>query len=581
MDNYILDAHDTDGNYYEFEKRTTELGFLLTLKKENIKAGKSIQALSEFTKVNVGDEGFYAIPRNRTQQGDIITNFDERDDIVFSQSNTVMSFFGFKKKDMCCLIRIERSYLFRFVVEKRGEIYTLSVVFDIENDLIKEGNGTPASDINIEIVFLDKASDFNDIARTEREIRLSRGEIISLRDKCRSEAVEYARKYPLVRIRNGWKPVPTPVLHQTLENEPSMHVACTFKRVRELADEFKAQGIEGAEFQLVGWNIKGHDGRWPQAFPVDEDLGGEAELMRTAEHLKALGYRISLHDNIVDAYEIADCFSEADLTKKKNGELCKCGDWSGGRSYNICPTAQIRNAHERVPKMKALGVNGVHYSDVISLVEPSPCYDEKHPLSFKEALDLTKEVMDYMKDSFGAFSSEGAMDYSIKHIDYALYATFGNAFGDKALPIADKLVNMFEVAYHGIILYNPMSTTINYPIKNPIDRLNLIMRGGKPSIYYYSKFCTNGRVNWMGEKDFTCDGDEDMKMSVSLVKTALDDYEPLRHLQLEYMERYDYLGDGLEVATYSDGTRLVGNFSDNVKIFEDKEIEPFGYVMLK
>jgi hypothetical protein len=85
----------------------------------------------------------------------------------------------------------------------------------------------------------------------------------------------------------------------------------------------------------------------------------------------------------------------------------------------------------------------------------------------------------------------------------------------------------------------------------------------------------------MGENDFTCDGDEDMKMSVSLVKTALDDYEPLRHLQLEYMERYDYLGDGLEVATYSDGTRLVGNFSDNVKIFEDKEIEPFGYVMLK
>lgn len=581
MDNYILDAHDTDGNSYEFEKRTTELGFLLTLKKENIKVGKSIQALSEFTKVNVGDEGFYAIPRNRTQQGDIITNFDERDDIVFSQSNTVMSFFGFKKKDMCCLIRIERSYLFRFVVEKRGKIYTLSVVFDIENDLIKEGNGTPASDINIEIVFLDKASDFNDIARTEREIRLSRGEIISLRDKCRSEAVEYARKYPLVRIRNGWKPVPTPVLHQTLENEPSMHVACTFKRVRELADEFKAQGIEGAEFQLVGWNIKGHDGRWPQAFPVDEDLGGKAELMRTAEHLKALGYRISLHDNIVDAYEIADCFSEADLTKKKNGELCKCGDWSGGRSYNICPTAQIRNAHERVPKIKALGVNGVHYSDVLSIVTPSPCYDKNHPLSFKSALEMTKEIMDYMRTEFGAFSSEGAMDFSIKHIDYALYATFGNAFGDEAPAIADALVNMFEVAYHGTILYNPMSTTINYPIKNPIDRLNLIMRGGKPSIYYYSKFCTNGKVNWMGENDFTCDGDEDMKMSVSLVKTALDDYEPLRHLQLEYMERYDYLGEGLEVATYSDGTRLVGNFSDNVKIFEDKEIEPFGYVMLK
>jgi hypothetical protein len=283
----------------------------------------------------------------------------------------------------------------------------------------------------------------------------------------------------------------------------------------------------------------------------------------------------------MDAYEIADCFSEADLTKKKNGEFDSWGDWAGGRSHNICPTAQIRNAHDRVPKMKALGVNGVHYSDVLSIVTPSPCYDKNHPLSFKSALEMTKEIMDYMRTEFGAFSSEGAMDFSIKHIDYALYATFGNAFGDEVPAIADALVNMFEVAYHGTILYNPISTTINYPIKNPIDRLNLIMRGGKPSIYYYSKFCTNGKVNWMGENDFTCDGDEDMKMSVSLVKTALDDYEPLRHLQLEYMERYDYLGDGLEVATYSDGTRLVGNFSDNVKIFEGKEIEPFGYVMLK
>ena len=52
-----------------------------------------------------------------------------------------------------------------------------------------------------------------------------------------------------------------------------MRAACTFRRVRELADECKAQGLEGAEFQLVGWNLRGHDGRWPQAFPVEEALG--------------------------------------------------------------------------------------------------------------------------------------------------------------------------------------------------------------------------------------------------------------------------------------------------------------------
>ena len=72
-----------------------------------------------------------------------------------------------------------------------------------------------------------------------------------------------------------------------------------------------------------------------------------------------------------------------------------------------------------------------------------------------------------------------------------------------------------------------------------------------------------------------------MKESVSLVKMALDDYKPLRHLQLEFIDRYDILGHGLEMATYSDGTRLVGNFSDTAKKYENKEIEPYGYIMLK
>jgi hypothetical protein len=231
--------------------------------------------------------------------------------------------------------------------------------------------------------------------------------------------------------------------------------------------------------------------------------------------------------------------------------------------------------------MAMLGVNGVHYSDVLSIVNPSCCFDKEHPLNYKPALDITKEIMHYMRSVFGAFSSEGAMDFSMGYIDYALYATFGSAFGNDLPIIANELVNAFEVAYHGILLYNPMSTTINYPVKSPIERLNMIMRGGKPSIYYYSRFCTGSKINWMGETDFTCDNDEDMKESVSLVKMALDDYKPLRHLQLEFIDRYDILGHGLEMATYSDGTRLVGNFSDTAKKYENKEIEPYGYIMLK
>ena len=115
------------------------------------------------------------------------------------------------------------------------------MVFDLEGDYFDKVNNIPLEDIRIEIVFLDGDHDPCDMARLEREIRLERGEITPLSEKCNREAVEYARKYPLIRVRNGWKPSPTPVMSQTIENEPPMRAACPFKRVRDLADEFKRE----------------------------------------------------------------------------------------------------------------------------------------------------------------------------------------------------------------------------------------------------------------------------------------------------------------------------------------------------
>ena len=81
-------------------------------------------------------------------------------------------------------------------------------------------------------------------------------------------------------------------LHTLLpENEPEMHVASTFRDVSDLLDEFHKRGIDEAEFCLVGWNKSGHDGRWPQAFPVEEKLGGEEELRKLTEKAKRMGFR--------------------------------------------------------------------------------------------------------------------------------------------------------------------------------------------------------------------------------------------------------------------------------------------------
>ena len=574
-------AYDLQGNKYAFDKTKTERGVLFTLKCQDMKAISNIYVLGDITGADIGDEGYYVIPRNITQNGDIIMRFTEREEFEHKQEKCVMSLLGIKKKDVCLLVRIERSYIFWFDIKLKNGRYSAEVVFDLENEYIDKQTGIPPEDIRLEVIELQADSDFNDMARLERTVRLERGEITTLAEKCKREAVEYARKYPLVRIRLGWKESPSPVKHQTVETEPPMHVACSFERVRELADEFKRQGLEGVELQLVGWNVSGHDGRYPEIFPPDERLGGEKELLRTVEHVKSLGYRISVHTNAVDAYEIADTFDWDEIAKNKDGGYIRTGDYSGGYPYYICPSCQESYVRKYYPRIRDLGVNGVHYNDVVSVVQPWVCHSELHPTCFKQSLELVNKSMRTARDIFGAISSEGCNDFSLGYIDYGLYVTFGDAFGRNDCSFASEYIPFWEIAYHGIVLYNPMSKTVNYPVKSPDARLLALMRGGKPSIYFYSRFRTGGKVNWMGEVDFTCDTAEDMQRNVALVKQAYEDYKPFEDLQLCFIHRFDDLGNGLECVTYENGTRIIGNFSEKQCQFEGKAIEPYGYLIIK
>ena len=574
-------ARDEKGKIYYFDTKQVGNSIFLTLEKELFRNAETLYLLEELGKVQAGEDGYYILPRNVQRSGDIQTFFKEREDAEYLHTVQIMSWYGIKKQDACYLVRIERNYHYYMYMSVKNGVYTINPVYHFvkENDLGARTDKVH-DDIRLEIVELPANADYNDMATTERNIRLARGELIDLREKCKREAVEYARKYPLVRIRMGWKPSPSPVKHQTLENEPEMHVACTFERVREFADELKKAGVEGVELQLVGWNQSGHDGRWPQLFPADARLGGNEEFKKTIDYVKSLGYRISTHTNGLDSYEIADTFTFDDVIIQRNGTPLELGDFGGGHSFRVCLSRQLKNAKRDLPELQSYGENGLHFTDVISIVVPDVCYSPDHPVNTADGIVHAQAIMDYTSTLFGGFSSEGAMDFALKQVDYALYLTFGDGFKKAVHPLFDALLPIFEVAYHGFLLYNPTSPTINYPIKTPMDKLTFFMRGGRPSLYLYSKFRTGGEANWMGEIDLTIDSDEDMKKSVQAVAQALQEYAPLADKQFVYMARYDVLENGLEIATYADGSRMIGNFSEKTQTFEDRKIPAYGYIVL-
>lgn len=497
------------------------------------------------------EEGYFVVPRC-SECSDYAIGFWNSHQEAFEQKFSMLNMpvFGIKT-EKCCILLIADGMKYNFyvrVVLKDG-MYHIYPCFEINGE-------QPYEAIRLRVVTLMGAdADYSGMARYYRNDRLKKGEILPLKARMKENPVlEYAVNSVMIRIRCGWKPAPSTIRHQTLENEPEMHVACDFDRVSALLDELKAQGIENAEICLVGWNVKGHDGRWPQAFPVCEELGGEEKLRCLIQKAQQMGYQIVCHTNSTDQYEIADCYDADNIRKEKDGQAVieHQAAWSGGETSQLCWQIACEQAEQLLPQVAELGFRGLHYIDVLGIVYPRRCYDEKHPVNYQQAETYAKKICRIARRAFGGISSEGAYDFLTPELDYGLYISFS----DQELGICDRSIPFWQLVYHGIVLCNPYASTVNSTFKEKEQILKLLEYGGRPSYYFYSAFMGNG-ANWMGDADARCDTDEEMKASVAKVKEGYELYQKYAELHTAFMERHEEIAEKVYQITYSNGRKLV------------------------
>ncbi len=539
-----LKALSDCGKEYRIERKDG----LFMIRKDSIEKGLDhLDIMDESFFSASGNAGYYVIC-DCNGKGSAVCNFNEKSDgeRVFKQN--LMPVFGVKKADCCKLVIVE------------GYKYDFSLVFGV-----KKGNYyiyprfhlyglVPYDDIVLRYVDLPVDSEYDDMACAYRKYQLESGNCRKLSERIKeSSALKYALEAPEIRIRMGWKPAPSKVLEQTVDTEPDMKVACTFERVCDLIDELKKQGIDKAQICLVGWNKSGHDGRYPQIFPVEEKLGGEQALLHLINHAKNNGYALICHTNSTDCYSVADSFSEDIIVKYQNGNLSFRPDiaWSGGRQYHLCPQKAYEFAKVDLERIKKLGFYGLHYIDVLSVVPLRWCFDKNHPLNSKETLEYYERIMALSHELFGGFSSEGVFDFTSKYLDYGLYVSWPHENDD----FIDKYIPFFQIAYHGIILYNSTTDTVNYTIKSCDNHLKVIEDGSRPSFYFYSKFLEgSNQDDWLGKDDMVCDTDEQLSYSVSKIKEAYVEYKTLCNLQTEFIEKHREISKGIFETTYSNGT---------------------------
>ena len=560
----------TDGTTDRIALEYSETGGLLTSSfpdGEDWNRILRIDYAPEMGQAQAGEPGYYVIPHGQESAGDsFLCRFRERENCEMVSKEFVMPMWGCTHPGGSFMATVSSmTYDYSLVTSVRDGIYTNYPRFCLEGR-------APYEPIQVEYRLLGTEADYNDVALAYRRWRENRGEIQPYRDRAEHRsAARYTAESIYIRIRQGWKPVPPPVPEQTPENEPEMHVASTFRDVSDLLEAFQARDIDRAEFCLVGWNKSGHDGRWPQAFPVEERLGGEEELRKLTEKAKRMGYAMVCHTNSTDAYSIADVWKETDIIRREDGSKARNEQpWSGGDMYWVCPECGLRQARKLLPEIRRLGFSGTHYIDVISTVFPRACHDPEHPVNRRECVRIWNRILRTAKDTFGGISSEGGYDFAAPELDYGLYVSFGL----KDCPLADDCIPLWQLVYHGYILSNPYTKTVN-PTEEQL--LKVTEYGGRPTFYYDSQFVTpdpDKDVNWMGAEDFHCHTRKEREESADYIARVYRWYRQVRYLQYVPMVRHEILPDGKRRVTYENGDVIMVDYGEKTAFLNGVKILP-------
>ncbi|MDD3953742.1 MAG: DUF5696 domain-containing protein [Lentisphaeria bacterium] len=304
----------------------------------------------------------------------------------------------------------------------------------------------------VQFIRLNGNADYNAMARRYRQHLLQERNWLPLAKRLPGNPVlDYTARSYHCKIFHGMK------FNRTYDGYDPLTVTTTFDEAARIAEGMKNDGIDRCTFFLVGWNPGGHDGQWPTRFPIEEKAGGLDGFLRLKQKLTSLGYRLSLHDNHADSYRSSEFFALCDHLTDSDGEIIGGSQWGGGATYRICmKTAPSAKSILDMKRLKELGIDGIYYLDNM----PSPiftCHDPRHPCSRREYVMGVRRLMRTAADIAGCSAAEGYQDYALDDVDmpWKVHPPVPEMVPYfSRVPMIDRLVPFFQVAYHGIRLYH-------------------------------------------------------------------------------------------------------------------------------
>ena len=529
---------------------------------------KSISLFSDDATAAKGDKGYWVLADGR--MGEFT-----HDSGLIEEPRNPMQMWGFKKGDEAFVAIVKQlKYEFKMVVKVENGVYQMYPVFDIA------GIGMPIyQDIVIDFTyFKGKNANYSSMGKAYRKYQLDRGEVRPLKEriagnprlKYTSEAV-FMKFMMATFMRQGethlnrgyhWKDV----------DAPNIQIIRNYDNMMGVVKKLKELGIDKADIIVTNWNWRSN-GRCPIYGVAEPELGGNAKCRELTAFAKKMGYQISPHILHTENYTVSPAFNKDDLALQKNGDYSHY-DGMGGEAYNPCwHQVYYKQVLENYTNMQQLGFNGPIHIDVTSAISPYRCFDISHFCTRNDTAFYMNQVGLLSDGFFGGWTSESSCDQTANTLDYALYVSAYPSYLGAQNKLITRMIPIWQLAYHGIILSNPFASTIDYNARSrpskgwgPTNsftpqtrRLKFVEFGGRLTYY------------WNLAHDSTLED----------AAKAYQEYKPLRYLQLEYMDFHDEIAPDVFLTVYGDGSEIVTNYSQKPFAYKKQNVPAMEYKLFK
>ena len=559
-------------------ERVSDSHFRAVVPKSEIPSdATSVSVVPQFMQARRGDEGWWMQARGTYGRFD-------KDDGSYVSTRQLMPVFAVRRGGSLWYAHV-RTWRFNydFVTMAKGGEYETYARFRC--DKVHKFFRELYDDIVVDFHRLDGAdADYNAVALAYRRHQLDSGRVRTIKDRLNPE-LDYLCDAIVVRIQtHAAKPIPetsdgiSKKFFKADEELPVV-VHMPFGVTEEFLQALKDSGVDKLSICSAGWQNGGYDGRVPGHFPIGAEAGGAEAFGRLIAKAKSLGYQFALHATNTDGYMCSRLWDEDWVCKFADGSLFEGGLWAGGQCYWVCQQcAWERWLPDEMRRMASLGIRGPHYIDVYSATYPIPCGDPKHPCTPEKTAEYQNRILAYGRELMGGAASESGYDHVAGNLDYINYV-------ERDLKLLhegahNKLVSgvhpLWELVYHGIILYNSDRLTQNHTrgkclykleksgdprwmegdgVEDPYVALKIVEFGGRPIFYTY-KFA-----------------------DVPRIKKAWDEFVPVRHLQRELMESHREVSQDVFETRYADGSATVCNYCATPAEIRGESVPAMGYVL--